>query len=654
MNNTLELVVMVAGFVIVTLAALKVGTVFALIGLPKITGYLATGLLAGPFLLGLIPLEAPEHLLFVDEFSLAFIAFAAGSELYLPELRGRLRSISLVTVGLVVFTFIFILSAVLMLADYIPFMQPMPQSSRLAVAVLAGAILVARSPSSAIAIVNELRAKGPFTQMALGVTVIMDVLVIVIFALSSAAADVLLAGSTISPTFVMLLLIDLLLAVGLGFGLYKVLDRILTLNLNRLPKTILLLLIGYGVFLLSSFVRSYIHEAWHIEILIEPLLVCLMASFLVNNYSSHRLQMADILHEVGPNIYVLFFTLTGASLELDLLLQVWPIALALFATRFLAIMVGSFLGGTIAGDPFSANRIKWMAFITQAGVALGLAKEAAVEFPLLGNNFSTLIIAVVVINETIGPLFFKRAIKLMDEAHTRGETAEFDGVRDALIFGVDGQAVVLGRQLESHGWQVKLVWPTEAQTDLAQSNGLEYHQVSEVNLQTLQNLEAAQADAMVMMLSDEENYKICQLAYEHFGTDLLVVLVQDRAYTTRFQQLGALIVDPSTAILSLLDHVVRAPSAASIFLGMDEAQDIIDLEMRDLTLDGVALRNIRLPLGTIILSIHRNGQLIMPHGYTRLQLGDRITVIGAPEHLEEVMLRFDARQCRDLNHPKRG
>ena len=62
-------------------------------------------------------------------------------------------------------------------------------SSRIAVAMLAGAILVARSPSSAIAIVNALRAKGPFPQTALGVTVIMDVVVIFIVHAEESADD---------------------------------------------------------------------------------------------------------------------------------------------------------------------------------------------------------------------------------------------------------------------------------------------------------------------------------------------------------------------------------------------------------------------------------------------------------------------------------
>ena len=90
------------------------------------------------------------------ELSLAFIAFAAGSELYLKELRSRFKSIKFVTIGLVISTFTLGSLTVFILADFIPFMQGLPVASRIAISILTGAILVARSPSSAIAVITYL------------------------------------------------------------------------------------------------------------------------------------------------------------------------------------------------------------------------------------------------------------------------------------------------------------------------------------------------------------------------------------------------------------------------------------------------------------------------------------------------------------------
>jgi len=122
--------------------------------LPLITGFILTGILAGPYILGFIPDTAVKSLRFVDEISLAFIAFVAGGELYLKELTNRLKSIKWVTSSLMVFTFCMGSIAVYLMSAFIPFMQNQPPAVNISISILAGAILVARSPSSAIAIIN--------------------------------------------------------------------------------------------------------------------------------------------------------------------------------------------------------------------------------------------------------------------------------------------------------------------------------------------------------------------------------------------------------------------------------------------------------------------------------------------------------------------
>ena len=62
-------------------------------------------------------------------------------------------------------------------------MAEMPEKHKFAIAILFGTIFVARSPSSAIAVINEMRASGPFTKTVMGVTVVKDVLVIILFAI---------------------------------------------------------------------------------------------------------------------------------------------------------------------------------------------------------------------------------------------------------------------------------------------------------------------------------------------------------------------------------------------------------------------------------------------------------------------------------------
>lgn len=629
-------------FILISLASKQVGDFFAQIRLPKISGYLFTGLLAGPFILGLMPKDTVANLRFVDEISLAVIAFAAGSELYLPELKGRFRSIGLITGGLVTVTLALGVPTIFLLADFIPFMSDMSTTSRLAVALLAAAIMVARSPSVAIAIINELRAKGPFTQIALGVTVVSDVVVIVLFSISDSIAAALLANLGIDVGLLLLVVGEIAVSVAIGYLLGKFFE--ITLSAQAAQENLKIATIlgsGFAIFFMSNYIIAYSHDHLPFEIHLEPLLICMVAGFFLNNFTLYRLEFSQILHRVGPIVYIVFFTLVGIGLKLDILAQLWPIALALFGVRLISIFIGSIGGGILAGEDMAHNRIRWMVFMTQAGVALGLAAQVSVAFPTWGDDFATTMIAVVVINEMLGPILFKWAINRSNEAHTRAPS-DGDGVRDAIIFGLDGQSLALARQLQAHGWQVKLAALT-ADYDMEEEEKLEFdiYPISGINEKTMHYLEAERAEAIIAMLSDAQNYNICELAYEHFGTDTLIVRLNDRTKAPWFQELGVLVVDPSTAIVSLFDHLVRSPSAASLFMGMTDSQDIIDIEVRDPSLNGVRIRNLRLPLDTMILSIRRDGQTLISHGHTRLKLGDHMTVVGSPASLDRLRLRFE-------------
>jgi len=164
--------------------------------------------------------------------------------------------------------------------------------------------------------------------------------------------------------------------------------------------------------------------------------------------------------------------------------------------------------------------------------------------------------------------------------------------------------------------------------------------LAELSVDALRDLGMAQADAIVAMQSDELNYQICELAYEHFGTPTMVAYLLDRTKFERFYKLGVSVVEPQTAVVSLLDHFVRAPVGTSMLLGMRTAQDVVDVELRNPDLHGLTLRDLRLPLDILVLSVQRNGETIISRGYTRLELGDRITMVGSVAKLEEVMVRF--------------
>ena len=102
----MQWIIPIAIFAFIAISSKQIGKSFKDANLPLITGYLIAGIIAGPYVLGLITKSSLPHLLWVDEVSLAFIAFAAGSELNVSELRGKVKSISWITIGVSLLTFI--------------------------------------------------------------------------------------------------------------------------------------------------------------------------------------------------------------------------------------------------------------------------------------------------------------------------------------------------------------------------------------------------------------------------------------------------------------------------------------------------------------------------------------------------------------------
>ncbi len=639
-------------FLVLACAAKEIGARTRRFGLPLISGFLLVGIIAGPYILGMLNKGAVERLGFLDAFALSFIAFAAGGEFELATVRSSLRPIFSILLGQ---TLVLVLGTVayVLLADSLPFMQGLSTQGIVAVGLIGGTIMVARSPSSAYAIIKELRARGPFTQMVLGVTVLMDVVVIVLFTIAVTLADVLITGVAFQLSHLLLLMGEIGLDLVFGLIVWQILRAVFALPASAYVKAALMFATGYGMYALSALLRDFHLGSLTLHIASEPLLVGLVGGFLVANYTPYKTEFRKVIEDAAPVVFIVFFTLVGLSLELDVLAQVWGIALILLVVRLVGIYFGCFLGSTMAGDAVRQKAILGMTFITQAGVSVGLAKEVGVEFPAWGNEFATLAIAVVVMNQCIGPPLLKWAIRTAGEAHTRAETPMFDGVRDVIIFGVDDQSLSLARQLAAHRWQVKLADLESHRLEPIDEPEFDLYHVDSLTPEAFRDLEMGKAEAVVAMFDDDTNYTICEIAYEHFGTARLVVRLYNRSQIARFRELGVSIIDPGTALVSLLDHVVRSPTAASLILGEEEDRDVIEILVANDDLEGVALRDLGFPPDIVILSIRRNHQPIVVHGYTRLAFGDEVTVVGTPESLEDVQWRFEPYSDTSFVGPER-
>ena len=640
MTDIHQILIYLAAFLIVAVAANRISRLFLRIRLPLVTGLLVIGIIAGPDILGMISSEAVSHLGFINDFALAYIAMAVGSELYLNEMRSRLKSIAYMTDSQMVIIFVLSSLGVFILTGLIPFLDVLKTDERIAVSILVGTIFVARSPASAIAVVNELRARGPFTQTVLGVSVLKEFLVIILFALTFATAVTLVKGVPFSIDFAGSLAIELVLALILGYLFGKMIGFVISIKVRSWIKTSVILLMGFGIFRLSYYLREITGEYFFAEIYVEPLLVCIMGSLFVTNYSFHRPEFLKLMKEAGPPVYAVFFTIIGSTISLDVISRTWMVALILTGIRLISLVIAGFTGGILAGDPMKFNKAAWAAYISPAGVSIGLTAVVAAEFKNWGDELASIILAIIILNQLIGPPLFKWALFYVGESHVKPDSAFTETKGLAVLFGVENQSIALARQLMNHNWKVRLVSVDDTPDEYVSSD-LEVVKINEINYDTLKQVGADKAESIVAMLSDDENFRICEIAYENFGTSELVVRLNQGINFGKFNRLGVKIVEPSTAVVSLLDNFIRSPQATSLLLGLQEEQDTIEIELCNPDLRGMALRDLRLPHDIIILSITRGDQMIISHGYTRLRIGDTLTVVGSRKNLERVRGRFE-------------
>lgn len=402
----------------VLLAAYLSGHILKLVRIPLVSACIFTGIIAGPHISGFLTAEMVDQLRLIDDLALSFIALTAGGELYLQSLRKRGAAITLNIILITLAVFALVFAFIVLAGKEFQFIRNLSSTQTISLAILLGVMAVARSPSSAIAIISECRASGPFTETVLGVTIVMDVLIIILFTLALTVTRIILAGAGgISPYVFAPLFAELATALILG----ALIGKGISFYIDRLgyDLPLFLLFIAFGITKTSLWLSHFMENRFDIHLHLEPLLICMSAGFTVQNFSKKGFDFMESLDRVALPIYVLFFSLAGASLDLEALRVCWPLALSLVLIRAIGIFTGSWVAGTLLRDPALHNRNAWMGYLTQAGVAIGLAQLAQRQFPEIGEHLNTVVLAVISVNQIIGPVTFKAVLNKVGEAGRR-------------------------------------------------------------------------------------------------------------------------------------------------------------------------------------------------------------------------------------------
>jgi hypothetical protein len=311
-------------------------------------------------------------------------------------------------------TFGLVLLFMVLMGHWFTFTRNMTMLEIIAFGILVGVISIVRSPSIAMAIISECRASGSFTDTVMGVTVALNVLVIVLFTLALTFVKILMGNKGIDAYVLVALMLEISVSILIGLILGKGVAWYIRKIGHDLP--LFLLFTAFGVTRISLWLTLFMQQQYGFHLNMEPLLICISAGFWIRNFSSGGFVFNDTLDRMALPIYVLFFSVIGATLNLQALKDCWPLALCLAGIRMGGIVLGTWIAGSLGGDPALHNRYGGMAYLTQAGVAIGLAQLAQRQFPEIGVYLTTVVLAVISINQVIGPISFKLVLQRVGES----------------------------------------------------------------------------------------------------------------------------------------------------------------------------------------------------------------------------------------------
>ena len=397
-----------AGFGFIVLVAFTLAELAERLHLPHVTGYILAGLVIGPPVSGLVSSEIVHDLKLFDDLAKALIAMEAGAALDLGALRRTWKSVTVLTLALIVGSLVVGLGFAWSVSGAVPglalpLLTDQPGTFVLATGLLLGILMLATSPPVTLAVMNETKAKGPFSSLLLSTVVINNIQVVILFAGAAAVVGSLTGVPIEGGLSIVALRFGESLALGLVVG------GAAAAVLRFVPQEGLLALVGL------CFVGTYVNQAFGGE----PLLTFIMAGALLSNVGTLGPKFKAVAARLAGPVYVLFFALVGAGLHVDEVIKMFGFAITLVALRLGTYFAMVRVTDRVVALPDAMRRVGFLGLAPQAGIAIAVVENVRVGFSW-GPEFATLGLAAIAMNEAMGPILLKWSLGLAGEA--RGST----------------------------------------------------------------------------------------------------------------------------------------------------------------------------------------------------------------------------------------
>jgi Kef-type K+ transport system membrane component KefB len=387
---------------LILLFALLIGHLVKFARVPEVTGYLFAGMIVGPSGLAWVSHENLQALKVFSEVGLGLILFSIGAVFELS--RMRLIGGKIVTVALFESMITGVLVAVAIVVA----------GQSLAVAALLGAIAISTGAASTLMVIRESNAGGPFAEAVTSVIGLNNIIALVAFSLVAGVIDVGAMMDTTGPSVenvaraIFPLFWELLGSVALGF----LMGMLLASWASQVVESGEVLILLVGCVLLTVGISTLIG--------LSPLVSSLAVGATMANLSSRSRKLFDALSHTDPPLYVIFFVLAGADLDLSLLPTLGVLGATYVASRAIGKLGGSWLGTRRAGFGRMFERLFGFSILAQAGLAVGLVLITRERFPDLAPTVTTVVLGAVIVFEITGPLSARIALTKSGEVRPQG------------------------------------------------------------------------------------------------------------------------------------------------------------------------------------------------------------------------------------------
>lgn len=402
------------------------GRLFQKLKIPQVVGYIVIGILIGQSGFQVLSAKVIAALNPLSEVALSLIGFLIGA-----ELKGSvIKKYGKQFVGILLFEAIVPFFVVSIVVTAVSYLFTKNFATSLSLGLVLGAISSATAPAATTDVLKENRTRGPLTTTVLGIVAMDDAVALILYAIASSVASNLLGSTGISFGKQMLhLAYDVLasMAIGsvVGFGLGKFIRNCMTDEGRILSFSLGALFLSTGICTLLK---------------LDTILAAMSMGFFMVNFAPIKTRPTFALVEkFTPPIYVLFFVLVGAKLNIwNVTAFVGLIALLYIICRTVGKSVGSRFGARITKAPKTVFKYLPFCLLSQAGVAIGLSIAAGKDFAgTIGPTVMLIITATTFVVQLVGPVCVKHGI-------TKAGECSLDITEDDIMKNVKVSDVTVG------------------------------------------------------------------------------------------------------------------------------------------------------------------------------------------------------------------